>query len=91
MSISVTVPKGFSSSGTGFSFKLPEEVAKQIGTGEAQASLPNGFSLPDWIRFNPGKAEFEVGAVPSGGLPLQVMLRVGTTQVLVVISERAGN
>lgn len=40
------------------------------------------------IGFNPASKTFEVNAVPDGGLPLQVSISSGATQVLVVISER---
>ena len=87
--VSVSVPKAMATAGSDFSFELPTQVRESLGTGVLQATLADGNTLPSWIEFNPATQRFEAGAVPDGGLPLQVLIRAGTTQVLVVISERA--
>jgi hypothetical protein len=87
--VSVSVPKAMATAGSGFSFELPTQVRESVGTGTVQATQADGNPLPGWIKFNPATQRFEAGAVPDGGLPLQVMISTGATQVLVVISERA--
>lgn len=84
----VSVPKAMATSGSGFSFELPAQVREWLGTDAVQVTLADGSQLPGWIQFNPATQRFEASAVPDVGLPLQVMIRAGTTQVLVVISER---
>ncbi len=86
--VTVSVPKAMATAGTGFSFELPAQVRESLGTGALQATLADGSLLPGWIQFNPITQRFEASTVPDGGLPLQVLIRTGTTQVLVVISER---
>jgi hypothetical protein len=85
----VSVPKAMATSGTGFGFELPSQVRDTLGTGAIQVTLADGSPLPAWIQFNPVTQRFEAGAVPDGGLPLQILLRLGRKQVLIVISERA--
>ena len=87
--VTVSVPKAMATAGSGFSFELPAQVRESVGTGAIQISLADGSPLPGWIQFNPVTQRFEAGAVPDGGLPLQVMLRSGNRQVLIAISERA--
>jgi hypothetical protein len=86
--VTVSVPKAMATSGTGFGFDLPVQVRESLGTDAIQVTLADGSPLPRWIQFNPVTLRFEAGAVPDGGLPLQIMLRTGKRQVLIVISER---
>jgi hypothetical protein len=88
--VTVSLPKATVTNGTGFSFELPARVRESLGTGVLQATLADGSSLPGWIQINPATQRFEAGAVPDGGLPLQVLIRSGTLQLLVLISERGG-
>ena len=87
--VTVSVPKAMATAGSGFSFELPAQVRDSVGTGAVQATQADGNPLPGWIKFNSATQRFEAGIVPDQGLPLQVMISTGTTQVLVVISERA--
>jgi hypothetical protein len=85
----VSLPKGTSTSGTGFSFELPSNIRDLVQTpGNVQATLPNGAPLPAWLKFIAQTLRFESAAVPDGAFPLQVMMLLGTQRVLVVISER---
>jgi len=86
----VSLPKGFATTGTGFAFELPEAV-KTLATesNPSKASMPNGATLPNWLRFDPAALKFEATAVPDGAFPLQLLLTVGGQRVLVVISERS--
>jgi len=87
--VTVTVPRAMATSGTGFSFELAAQIRETLGTGAIQVSLADEKPLPGWIKFNSATQSFEAGAVPTGGLPLQILLRKGKKQVLIVISERA--
>ncbi|MCS6243907.1 MAG: hypothetical protein H2172_08650 [Opitutus sp.] len=87
--VTVSVPKAMATAGSGFSFALPAQVREALGTGAITVSLADGSPVPDWMQFNPETRRFEAGAVPDGGLPLQVLIRSGNRQLLIVISERA--
>lgn len=85
----VTLPRGMATAGTGFSFELPasvREIAQQAP--EVLASLPNGASLPSWLKFDAAVLRFDASAVPDGAFPMQVVMVLGSQRVLVVISER---
>jgi hypothetical protein len=55
----------------------------------AQASFPDGASLPSWLKFDPERLRFDASAVPDGAFPMQVALTFGGQRTMVVISERA--
>jgi hypothetical protein len=88
----VSLPKGTSTMGAGFSFELSETVralAQQEGqTTQPQALLPTGAPLPSWLKFDPERLRFDASAVPDGAFPLQVVITVAGQRVVVVISER---
>jgi filamentous hemagglutinin family protein len=90
--VAVSLPKGMATAGTGFGFELPESVrmmAEQAPQGiRAQASLPDGASLPSWLKFDPERQRFDASAVPDGAFPMQVVVSVALQRLLVVISER---
>ena len=87
--VAVSLPKGASTVGTGFTFELPESV-KSMATSAAalQITQPNGSPLPSWLKFDPVNVRFEASAVPDGALPLQLVAMVAGQRVTVVISER---
>jgi autotransporter-associated beta strand protein len=85
----VSLPKGSATSGTGFSFELPSNIRELVQTPDnVQATLPNGGSLPAWLKFDAQAMRFEASAVPDGAFPMQVAIQLGKQRVLVVISER---
>ena len=85
----VSVPEG--TAGTGFSFVLPISVRDLLATGaQVQVSLPDGGSLPAWLRFDPLTLRFDASATPAGALPMEVLLTAGDRRIRVVISEREG-
>jgi ABC-type Fe3+ transport system substrate-binding protein len=87
--VTVSLPKGTSTIGTGFSFDLPESIrAMALAAGGAQAALPNGASLPAWLSFDATTLTFNASAVPDGAFPLQVEMTISGQRVTVVISER---
>jgi len=88
--ISVTIPKGSSTSGAGFSFTLPEQLAESVSKngGDVQVGLPSGETLPSWLTFNEESLTFTSGAVPDGAFPLQILVVFGNEQFAVIISER---
>ena len=87
--VAVLVPKGSSSSGTGMMISLPEEaITFSAATQDVvKVSLANGATLPSWIKYLPEQKGLVLGAVPEGGLPVQVMLMVGNQRTIVQISE----
>jgi len=90
MMFAVSLPKGTSTMGAGFSFDLPESVRVAASeSSDIRATLPNGSELPAWLKFDVKTLRFDAGAVPDGSFPLQVVLTFGGERTLVVISERA--
>src|SRR5690606_31366857 len=79
--INVTVPKDMSAASQGFSFPLPEQAAPREGAGRLSVKTINGDSLPGWLRFDPDSRSFTATAVPSGGLPLHVVVSTGDMEV----------
>ena len=89
MMAAVSLPKGMATSGTGFSFELPEtirSIAQQAS--QTQVSLPDGKALPTWLKFDAERLRFDASAVPDGAFPMQVVMTLGQQSVVVVISER---
>jgi hypothetical protein len=77
------------SSGQSFSFPLPTVLADAAISDEVHATRKNGKRLPSWLRYVPGTKSFTVTAMPAGGLPLELSVRIGAQQWIVVIAERA--
>jgi filamentous hemagglutinin family protein len=50
-------------------------------------TLPNRRPLPSWMRFNAADKTLVVSAVPSGGLPLQILVSAGELRYLVEVME----
>ena len=92
MMAAVSLPKGASTVGVGFSFALPEAIQALAQQGsqtvDPQTSLPDGSPLPAWLSFDVSTLRFEAQAVPTGAFPLQVLVNVAGSRVMVVISER---
>ena len=87
--VAVSLPKGVSTTGTGFSFVLPDSVREIAGEGvTVQATQVDGSVLPAWLKFDRVNLRFEATAVPDGAFPMQLALSIGGQRLLLVISER---
>ena len=87
--VAVSLPKGISTTGTGFSFVLPDSVREIAGEGvTVQATQVDGSELPAWLKFDRANLRFEATAVPDGAYPMQLILSIGGQRLLLVISER---
>ena len=85
--ITVLVPKEMMEAG--FSFALPEQLKEEIsGNSSITVMQANGAAIPEWLVFVPEKMRFEAKAIPSGGLPLKVVVKIGSHSTIVVVSER---
>ena len=88
--ISVQVPKDMSTTGTGFSFALPAQIAQDPAAARTiRFSTAHGDGLPAWLRYMPETRSFVASAVPSSALPMQVEVTVGDQRFTVVITQRA--
>lgn len=87
--MSVVVPQNTMTKGESFTFALPEQVATHQGDQPAvlTVSLSDGRPLPAWITFNPNNKTFVASNVPSGGLPLYVVVSTEEMTTTIVISE----
>jgi len=87
--IAVSIPKETATTGTGFTFPLPNQVCADAQANDpVQVTMENGTPLPSWLRFAPETKCFVATAVPDGAFPIQVIVRVGSRSTTVVISER---
>lgn len=84
--VAVTVPAGSTTTGSGLIVQLPAEVVTSVDTATSM-TLPNGQQLPSWIRFSRDEKAIVLGAVPEGGLPIQLVLRTANQRVVFQISE----
>ncbi len=84
--MAVTVPAGSTTTGSGLIVQLPAEVVTSVDTATSM-TLPNGQQLPSWIRFSRDEKAIVLGAVPEGGLPIQLVLRTANQRVVFQISE----
>ena len=87
--VAVSLPKGISTVGTGFSFEMPTPIKTMIGTDTlVQITQADGSPLPDWLKFDPQSLRFEATAVPNSALPMQLSVNIAGQRLTVVISER---
>lgn len=76
----------------GFSFTLPKELTDLATSIRSQpvATLVNGDPLPPWLRFESASSMFVAQNVPNGGLPIQVIIKIGNTRTILLVTERNG-
>ena len=87
--VAVSLPKGASTVGTGFSFEMPASVKGMAGAdAEILISQADGSPLPAWLKFDQLAMRFESTAVPDSALPMQLVVALAGRRVTVVISER---
>jgi hypothetical protein len=86
--VTVSVPEEIVWSGKGFGFALPTSLVGAATAGDVQVTLMNGGPLPSWLRYLPGSKTFTATSVPKGGLPIQVLVRIGAKNWTVLISKR---
>ncbi|PKO92016.1 MAG: hypothetical protein CVU16_07565 [Betaproteobacteria bacterium HGW-Betaproteobacteria-10] len=88
--ILVEVPGAIVRAAAGFSFQLPKDLIELAATirSQPEATLVNGDPLPPWLRFVPTNNMFVAKNVPSGGLPVQVVIKIGRTRTVLLVTER---
>jgi hypothetical protein len=85
--LSVLVPEAVVISGKGFSFPLPNAVAEAAAAGDVRVTYRNGKPLPAWLQYVPTTRTFVATAVPTGALPIEALVRIGTQSWRVLITE----
>jgi hypothetical protein len=85
--ILVEVPADLVQAEAGFSFALPRELAELANATRSvpQVTLADGSPLPTWLRYRASDKRFVATKVPSGALPLQAKVKIGTTITMVMI------
>ena len=53
-----------------------------------EVTLETGAPLPDWLSYQEDTGKFTSASVPNGAFPITVIMKIGSQQVAVVISER---
>jgi hypothetical protein len=88
--IAVSVPKETTTAGTGFSFEVPQEISTMSQQQEVsvEVTLETGAPLPSWLNYQEDTGKFTSASVPDGAFPITVIMKIGSQQVAVVISER---
>jgi hypothetical protein len=88
--IAVSVPKETTASGSGFSFEVPKEISTMSQQQEVsvEVTLETGAPLPGWLSYQEDTGKFTSASVPDGAFPITVIMKIGSEQVAVVISER---
>jgi len=89
--VSVKIPADSLASGKSVSFALPDAVIEAIGNNEARVTRKNGKRLPAWLQYVPASKSFTIATMPAGALPIEVSVRAGSQQWIVVISASATN
>jgi hypothetical protein len=84
----VSVPRGTTTSGNGFSFVIPSQITQAAGANTLRFGLPDGSALPAWLRFEPTTMRLVASAVPDAGLPVKLLVQFGDQQVTIIVSER---
>jgi len=85
--VSVSVPQDIATSGLGFSFALPTQLRAAAALSGVQVSWRGG-ALPDWLRYEPANRMFTATALPPGGLPMALSIRIGARSWTMTITER---
>jgi hypothetical protein len=87
--VSVLVPQGIATAGTGLVIALPDTVTSsaQASNQQVNTSLPNNQPLPAWIRYDPDTKALVTTAVPDGAFPLTVVVTVGNQSTVIQVSE----
>jgi hypothetical protein len=88
--VSVSVPEEMVLSGKGFSFPLPAEVVDAAAGENLQITQQNGAPLPSWLQCGPVNNRCSANGVPSGALPMQLLVSTGTQHWTLMLSERKG-
>ena len=88
--IAVSVPKERTTAETGFSFEVPKEISAMSQKQEisVEVSLESGAPLPGWLNYEKDTGKFTSSSVPDGAFPITVIMKIGSQQVAVVISDR---
>ena len=84
--INVFVPKEMATSGAGFSFPLPAQVAAETEGSNIRVTTLDGNNLPNWLKYLPDTKTFVSTAVPDGAFPFSVLVTVGSQRTTVAIS-----
>ena len=87
--ITVSVPKAMATTGSGFSFPLPTQIAEVASDTNIQVTTISGQTLPAWLKYDPEAKTFTASAVPDGAFPMQVVVTIGGNRSTIQISARA--
>ena len=88
--ITVSVPKEMATTGSGFSFPLPTQIAEAASGTNIRVTTISGQALPAWLKYDLEGKTFTASAVPDGAFPMQVVVTVGGNRSTILISEFGG-
>jgi hypothetical protein len=87
--VSVAVPADLIASGKTVSFALPDALAQAAVGKEVRVSLKNGEALPTWLQYVPDTKSFSISSMASGALPVEVLVKIGDDEWIIVITAKA--
>lgn len=87
--VSVSVPEQMVSSGKGFNFPLPAEVVEAAADYKLHITQKSGKRLPSWLRYSSANKAFSAQVVPSGALPIELLVSSGAQHWTLTITERS--
>jgi hypothetical protein len=90
-SISVSVPEKIVSSGKPFSFPIPAEVVEAAGGDRLTARGMDGKRLPTWLKYSSESNTFSANSVPSGAMPMEVLVSTNSRRWTMGLTERSGH
>jgi hypothetical protein len=84
-SLRVLVPAALQASG--FEFNLPLALTMALSANQpVTATLRDGAPLPAWLQLDPATRSFRAQSVPSGALPLTVVVSAGDRRALMTLT-----
>jgi hypothetical protein len=87
--VTVSLPRGTSTSGKGFSFQLPQALAEAASNERpVRVTSASGGSLPSWLRYASKTKNFVAAPVPGVAFPYEFVVRIGDDRTRIMISER---
>ena len=88
--VNVAVQKNRATATSAFSFALPTQVVENSASNAPPSvGTTSAGLLPGWLRFNSDTNVFTASEVPTGALPLQVVMTLGGKTVTIVIYENS--
>ena len=85
--ITVSLPEALVGGKAEVRFALPVQVRKAVGSDRVKVTVADGGALPLWLRYLPETQTFVAKRVPSGALPLKILVQAGARSWVVLVND----